>query len=88
MKLREDVLITEADGCFVAVPTQTGGFKGMIRMNETAGFLARRLQEETDERSLARALMEAYDVDEARAEESVKKLLDTFRKTGLLVEAE
>lgn len=59
-------------------------FKGMLRGNETSGFLLERLQEETDRERLIEALLEEYDVDRKQAEYDVNEFLAMLEREGLL----
>ena len=88
MKLKNGVLLSALDSSTVAVAAGEAGkaFHGMIRMNETAAFLAAALQEETSEDALVAALRSEYDVDEETARRNVNKVLDAFRSVGLLDE--
>ena len=51
MKLKSGVIINEINGEYVAVAAGEAGkaFNGMIKMNGTAAFIAKTLQNETDE---------------------------------------
>ncbi|MBR3641436.1 MAG: PqqD family protein [Oscillibacter sp.] len=86
MKLVSGVMIRTIMGEAVAVTygEAHARFNGMIKLNATAEFIARRLQEETDEASVVRALCEEFDVDADTARESVRKVVDSFASAGLL----
>ena len=51
MKLK-DVIISEANGEFVAVSVG-GSFNGMLKLNSTAAFIAEAMQEETTVEAIA-----------------------------------
>ncbi len=82
MKLK-DILITEANGEYVAV-TADGTFNGMIRMNRTAAFIAEALREETTEDTLVQKICEKYEVSAEVARDNVQKVVAQFKKAGLI----
>ena len=86
MKLKKGVIISPMDGEFVAVASAEAGraFSGMIRMNKTAAFIVERLQEETSVDALVEAMLDVYDVDEARARASIEGIVAELAKAGLL----
>ena len=88
MKISENFLIREVAGNTVVVPVgeATDRFNGMIKLNETAVFIWRALQNETDEASIVTALCEEYDIDKATAQADVTRFIDTLRKAGILEE--
>ena len=87
MKLKGDVLLSEADDCVIAVATGTESrFNGMVRLNSTAGFVANLMTDEITEDEIVEKLTETYDVTEEVARENVKKVVDGFRKIGFLQE--
>ncbi|MBQ9748401.1 MAG: PqqD family protein [Clostridia bacterium] len=82
MKLK-DVIITEANGEYVAV-TADGSFNGMIRMNKTAAFIAEALSEETTVEAITARLCEKYEVTPEIAEDNVRKVIAQFERAGLI----
>ena len=85
MKLKSGVIITEAQGGYVAVDAggAKGRFNGMIKMNATAAFIANELKGGADEDALVCKMLEKYDVSESEARESVKDVLNKFAAAGL-----
>lgn len=88
MKLKDGVIITSANGEYVAVAAGDAGrdFNGMIRMNKTAAFIMENMREETDEDRLVEALCGKYDVDAETARKNVKIIVDRLRSAGLIGE--
>ena len=87
MKLKDGFFLHETPDGVVAVAAGEAGksFNGMIRLNGTAAFIARQLLSETDEDAVLSAVLEKYDVDEARAREDIARVIAAFRQADLLV---
>ncbi len=88
MKLLSGVLISEVENEYVAVTLGEAGkkFNGMIRMNGTAAFLLKKLQNEISEEGLVAALLAEYDVSEEDAKANVASVLQKLRQAGLIEE--
>ena len=84
MKLK-DVIISEANGQKIAVSVG-GSFNGMLKLNDTAAFIADLLQQETTVEEVAQKLCEAYETDMETAIKSVESVAEQFRKVGLIEE--
>lgn len=86
MSMLKDMILTEIDGQFYAVPVGEAAkrFSGMIRMNGTGKRIFELLAEGKDEDGVIRQLTEEYDVDETTARENVGAFLDKLRSAGLL----
>ena len=86
MKLKSGVIITAAQGGYVAVDAggAKGRFNGMIKMNATAAFIAECLKSGADENALVTKLCEKYDVSEDDARDSVKNVVKNLRAAGLV----
>ena len=82
MKLK-DVIITEANGEYVAI-TADGSFNGMIRMNRTAAFIAQTLCEETNLTEITAKICEKYDVSQDVARENALKVIAQLERAGLI----
>lgn len=87
MRLAKGILITETEGDFVAVVTGEAAmrFNGLIHLNEASAYLAEVMQSDFTEESLVQKLMERYEVTKERACEDVEKLVEEFRKKGLIL---
>ena len=88
MKLLSSIQLTELGGEFVAVPVGEAAerFRGIIRLNETAAFIVKRLQEETTREALIEALSEEYDGPREQFASGVDGVLEQLRSCGALEE--
>ncbi len=84
MKLK-DVIISEANGEKIAVSVG-GSFNGMLKLNETAAFIAELLKQETTVEEVAEKLCSVYETDKETAIKSVEAVAEQFRKVGLIEE--
>lgn len=86
MKLKAGIIISEINGEFVAVPSgeASKAFNGMIRMNKTAAFIAKMLQNGADEAEVVSAICSDYDVDEAIAKEDYQAITSQLDQLGLI----
>lgn len=86
MKLKSGIIINELNGDFVAVAAGEAGraFNGMIKMNGTAAFIAKALQNEIDEDGVVAAICAEYEVDAETARENVRAVIEKFRSVGLI----
>ena len=86
MKLKSGVIINEINGEYVAVTAGEAGqaFNGMIRMNETAAFIAKTLCNETDEDGIVKKLLDEYEVNAETARNSVRTIIAKLDSAGLI----
>lgn len=85
MKIKEGFLLREVAGQIVVLPTGDDlDLNMMITLNETGRFLWEHLQEETDAPTLVAALLEEYDVDEAKAAAAVAQFVKKLNDNGFL----
>ena len=77
MKIRSGFILREVLGSPMVVATGDAArnFHGMIKLNETAGFILRCLQDGLTEPQIAAKLAEVYDVSPERAAADVAALL-------------
>lgn len=86
MKIKEGFLMREIAGQTVVLPTGSElNLQMMITLNGTATFLWEKLQEETDEAALVKALLAEYDVDEETAAKCVADFVKKLRDNDFLV---
>lgn len=80
MKLKSGIIISELNGEFVAVPSGAASkeFNGMVRMNQTAAFIAKMLQKGAEEDEVVAALCQEYDVQESIAREDYHAVKNQF----------
>ena len=86
MKINENFLLREVAGNTIVVPVGDAAerFSGMIKLNETAVFIWRTLENETDEASVVAAMCAEYDIDEETAAADVARFVATLRSAGIL----
>ena len=86
MKLREGVIISDIDGQVMAVDSSSdiGRFNGLVRMNQTGGFVAKLLENNMSLDEIIAKMMREYEISEDIASENAKKVLDAFQNAGLL----
>ena len=85
MKIKDGFLLRRVAGETVVLPV--GGeldLNMMITLNDTGTFLWERLRSETDENTLAAALLAEYDVDEATAKKRVAAFVKQLNENGFL----
>lgn len=88
MKLQNDYLLTPMGEDYVLVPIGQAAekFHGIAKLNETAAFIVRQLQSETDEEKLVDAVMETYEGTREQIAAGVEKTLEQLRSIGALCE--
>ena len=72
MKIKEGFLPRQVAGQTVVLPVADSlDLNMMITLNDTAAFLWEKMESETTEEDLVKALLAEYEVDRERAEKSV-----------------
>ena len=88
MKLKDSVIITEVAGEYmlVEVENESGtAFHGIIKLNETANFMAEAMRGGISEEALADKVMEEYDVtDREKVLSDICSLAEKLRGVNLL----
>jgi len=86
MKLIDGVVLTklQEETVAVAVGEAAKRFKGMIKLNETAAFLATLLKQEQSEEGLVEALLREYDVEREVAARNVRYVIEQLSLIGLI----
>ena len=76
----------EVAGSHVVVPTGKAAldFSGVITLNETGAFLWKQLAGDKTEQELVIALLDEYDIDEARAKEDISAFVNKLKAADLL----
>ena len=82
MKIKEGFMLRQVAESWVVVPMSNEelDFNGMITLNETGAFLWKRLGKDCTREELIKALMEEYEVTEARASVGVDKFLELIEE--------
>ena len=86
MKIKKGFVLRKVGGENIVVPVgeMSKSFHGMIKLNETAGFIWRCLQDSLTEPQIAAKLAEVYDVSPERAAADVAALLRQMDEHGFL----
>lgn len=86
MKLKQGLIQHQVveESMWIPTGSLSETFKGMMRSNETAGFLLEHLCRETTQEELVEALLQEYEVDRDRAAKDVADLVSLLEKEGLL----
>lgn len=87
MKRSSEFLMRDVAGSLVIVPvgTAVSAFPGMITLNATGAYIWELLETEQTVASLAKALMERYDVDEATALADAETFVAKLESAGAIV---
>ena len=87
MILRNEIIVSFLGDEYVAVAAEEASehFHGMIKLNETGAFITECLKKETTAEAVAEALCEKYDVSREKALGDVMKLVEAYKKAGLLI---
>ena len=85
MRLKSEFQIYEALGERYLVPLGDAQFKGIVKGNETAAFIWRRLEKDSTEEKIIGALLAEYDgVTETDAAKDVAAVLERLRSIGAI----
>jgi hypothetical protein len=86
MKIKEGFMLREVAGSQIVVPVgkASESFRGMITLNTTGAFIWKQLQNETDEDSIVKALLDTYDIKEEQAKEDVGMFITKMMDNNLL----
>ena len=86
MKLRDDFLLSQMGEQYVLVPVGKAGksFHGVLKLNETAAFIVRQLQSETDVDKIVDALAAEYKGTREEFAEDVEAILAQLRAIGAI----
>ncbi|MBE6927911.1 MAG: PqqD family protein [Ruminococcaceae bacterium] len=86
MKVKKEFVLRNIAGSDIVIPIAAVGvdFNGMITLNESAAFLWRKLENDTDVEGLVSALLAEYEVDEPTARTCVKEYIAKLEEIGCL----
>ena len=82
MKIKKGFILKELDGQVVAIPVGSD-FSGVVKMNEIAAFLWKKLETEEE---LVNAVLSEYDATEEQAKQAVKNTVGLLKKNGFIEE--
>lgn len=70
----------------VAVGERCKDFDGMITLNDMAGFIWDKLENDVTQDEIVSAVLKEYDTDKERAQQDVATFIERLREAGLLDE--
>lgn len=86
MKLNSAFLTHDDGDQKLLVSTGASKFSGLVRSNETAGFIISCLEKDTTEAEIVAKMQKQYDGPKEAMERDVKKIVDQLRKIGAIDE--
>ena len=84
MKINKAFITHEDDGQKILVSTGASDFSGLVRSNETAGFIISCLENDTTENEIVEKMQKKYDAPKENLERDVKKIIAQLRKIGAI----
>jgi len=86
MKINSAFLTHDDGDQKLLVSTGASKFSGLVRSNETAGFIIGCLENETTEAEIVAKMQKKYDGSKDVMERDVRKIIDQLRKIGAIDE--
>ncbi|MGN0814818.1 MAG: PqqD family protein [Candidatus Coproplasma sp.] len=83
MKIKKGFILKELDGQVVAIPVASE-FSGVVKMNEIAAFLWKKLEKGATKDELVAAVLSEYEATPEQAREAVESTLATLKKNGFI----
>ena len=84
MKLRDGFITHESAGEHITVTAGNTAFSGMIRSNQTAGFIVECLKSEVTKEEIITKMLEKYDAPRELIENDVVKILEQLKTIGAI----
>ena len=86
MKIKEGYVIRQVMGNYVVIATgeESRNFHGMVKLNDTAANIWNYIAEGKSEDEIVAAMLEEYEVDEAKLSADVKKTIEILVAQGLV----
>ncbi len=84
MKLKQEFIAHQAGTETVLIPTGKAGFSGIVKGNESFGFILELLTRDRTEDEIVSAMLEHFDAPKDRIAADVHRALDTLRDIGAL----
>lgn len=86
MKIHKEFVLRQVADTWVVLPLgqDTVSFNGVLTLNNSGAKLWDLLEKGADEKTLVRALMDAFDVETQQAEEDVQSFLDVLEQAGCI----
>lgn len=88
MKLKDGFITHESDGeqIMVAVGDAANQFHGLVRSNQTAGFIIGCLKEETTPDQIVEKVLETFEAPRDVVIKDVQKVIDVLNQIGAIHE--
>lgn len=86
MKLKEGFITHVTGNEQIMVSAGNTKFSGLVKSNETAGFIVDCLKADTTEKEIIEKMLERYDAPEEVISEDVKMILEKLRSIGAIDE--
>ena len=86
MRLKDGFITHEGAEEHITVPAGGLSFSGMIRSNQTAGFIVECLKDEVTAEQIVEKMLEKYDAPKERITRDVEDVLEKLRGIGALEE--
>ncbi|MBI9008559.1 MAG: PqqD family protein [Tenericutes bacterium] len=86
MKIKSNYVLREIGDQFVVVPIgeEAIKFNGIITLNNSGKFLFKQLQEDKQITDLVEAILDKYEVSEAKASKDVQNFINILKENDLL----
>ena len=86
MKLNADFLLTPIGEEFMLIPTGSAAlrFHGVVKLNDSAAFIIRRFQSETDADAIVEAMAAKYEGTREQFERALDNTLTQLRSIGAI----
>ncbi|HWP98640.1 MAG TPA: PqqD family protein [Syntrophomonadaceae bacterium] len=86
MKIRDGFMLREIADTWMVMPigANAAEFKSMLKLNETAAFIWKKLQNNITKEELVSMVLSEYDIDDLTANSDVEEIVALFDKKGLL----
>lgn len=84
MKINDSFITHDDEGSKLLVSTGASKFSGLVRSNDTAGFIISCLEKDTTEEEIVAEMQKKYDGPKELMERDVKKIISQLRKIGAI----
>ena len=84
MKLKDGFITHNSAGEHITVTAGTTAFNGMIRSNQTAGFIVECLKHEVTKEHIITKMLEKYDAPKELIEKDVDKIVEQLHNIGAI----
>lgn len=86
MKLKEGFVTQEIGGRQVMVAVNGEAFNGMVRSNETAGYIVSLLKNDTTKEEIVKTMLEEFDATEEQVSKDVDMVITKLREIGAILD--